>query len=366
MSDEAVLRSLMDSPRLTRAELAVMTGLSKPTTGEAIRRLEAAGLVRDTGERTTSRGGVGTYYALAEEIGVALAMSIAPEGVVAEALDAAGTIISSAARPVRRPAEPAGVTIALRRAARDVLGSRQARTAAVSVASPVDKRTGDLVHLPDEPFLVDAMAPATTLAPLVAGPILVDNDVNWAARAEQAARADGSPDGKASDFVYLYLGEGIGCAVVTDGQVRRGHSGLAGEIAHVCVRGPDAQAVPLIAMFGQLGLRHADSTAIDVDRLLSRLPDRGDHAFAVILAAAISGVLDAAVAFADPEFIVIGGSWGSAILTELRAAVAQRPRTVALEPPLDRDNPFLTGARTAAVDALRDHVIAGHLRSGRA
>ena len=51
------------------------TGLSKPTAAEAIRRLEAAGLVRDTGERTTGRGGVGSYYALADTAGVALAVA---------------------------------------------------------------------------------------------------------------------------------------------------------------------------------------------------------------------------------------------------------------------------------------------------
>jgi DNA-binding transcriptional ArsR family regulator len=68
LSDEAVLRALMDAPRLTRAELALATGLSKPTAAEAIRRLEQTGLVRDTGERTSGRGGVGTYYALSDRL----------------------------------------------------------------------------------------------------------------------------------------------------------------------------------------------------------------------------------------------------------------------------------------------------------
>ena len=101
MSDEAVLRALMDSPRLTRAELAVLTGLSKPTVGEAVRRLNTAGLVRDTGERTTGRGGVGTYYALADETGLALAVSIAPQGVAVEAVDAGGGVTGRVIEPVR-------------------------------------------------------------------------------------------------------------------------------------------------------------------------------------------------------------------------------------------------------------------------
>jgi predicted NBD/HSP70 family sugar kinase len=94
----------------------------------------------------------------------------------------------------------------------------------VSEADPVDRRTGRLVQLPDAPFLVGELDPVEILAPLVAGPVSVDNDVNWAARAERAAVDAGELD----DFAYLYLGEGLGCAVVADGEVRRGHGGLAG------------------------------------------------------------------------------------------------------------------------------------------
>ena len=64
----------------------------------------------------------------------------------------------------------------------------------------------------------------------------MDNDVNWAARAEPRRPAAGELD----DFAYVHLGEGLGCAVVSDGEVRRGHHGLTGEIAHVLTTGPAA------------------------------------------------------------------------------------------------------------------------------
>lgn len=360
MSDEAVLRALMERPRLTRAELAVLTGLSKPTVGEAVRRLEAAALVRDTGERTTGRGGVGTYYGLAGDVGLALAVSIAPQGVAVEVLNAAGGVTGRAVEPVRRPATPEAVTGVLYQAARSALGDRRARVAAVSAADPVDKATGELVHLPDAPFLLGAMSPAATLAPLIDGPVVVDNDVNWAARAEQAARAGADPADAADDFVYLYLGEGVGCAVVTDGQVRRGYRGLAGEIAHVPVPGPDGRAVPLIEVFGRLGLRHAGSTAIDVGRLLAALGAGDGTALAGALAAAVGGVLDAAVAFTDPAFAVIGGPWGSAapFAAALAAALPARPRGIRIAPPRVTGDPSLAGARAAAVHRLRDDLVA--------
>ena len=87
LSDEHVLRALMQARRLTRADLAARTGLSKPTVGESVRRLTEAGLLLDTGERTPGgrgRGRVGSYYALAGTVGAALVASIAPDGVVAE------------------------------------------------------------------------------------------------------------------------------------------------------------------------------------------------------------------------------------------------------------------------------------------
>src|SRR3712207_1252320 len=87
LTDEHVLRALLTERRLTRAEIAGRTGISKPTVGESVRRLTEAGLLRDTGERTTGRGRVGTYFALAENLGVALVIGLASEGVIAEAVD---------------------------------------------------------------------------------------------------------------------------------------------------------------------------------------------------------------------------------------------------------------------------------------
>src|ERR1700755_3401709 len=87
LTDEHVLRTLMRHPRLTRAELGAGPGITKPTVGESVRRLSEAGLVADTGERTAGgrgRGRVGSYYALAGSAGVAPAVSLAPEGIVAQ------------------------------------------------------------------------------------------------------------------------------------------------------------------------------------------------------------------------------------------------------------------------------------------
>src|SRR3954449_10729200 len=95
-TDEHVLRAFLAESRLTRAELAVRTGISKPTASESVRRLTEAGLLRDTGERTTGRRRVGSYYALTAGFGVGLVISIAPEGIVAETVDVHGDVTARA------------------------------------------------------------------------------------------------------------------------------------------------------------------------------------------------------------------------------------------------------------------------------
>jgi predicted NBD/HSP70 family sugar kinase len=368
LTDEHVLRTLMRHRRLTRAELAAETGISKPTVGESVRRLTGAGLVADTGERTVGgrgRGRVGSYYALADT-GAALVLSIAPEGIVAEWLDAHGDTLSRAEQGIGRPASPDQVTAALRAA---VTGGKQGggvtpRLAVVSAADPVDRATGRLVHLPDAPFLLGELDPVEVLASYVGGPVTVDNDVNWAARAER----DGVPSGTLRDFAYVYLDDGMGCAIVADAEVRRGSGGLAGEIAHLVTAGPQGQAMRLIDVFGELGLRRAGSTAIDTDRLLATVSGDQPQAAAVrhALGQAVSGVLAAVVALCDPELIVIGGSWGAhpLILDAITAAFTRLPRHVAVRAAKLRAEPSLAGARTDALSRLRSAIVAAAQRTG--
>lgn len=184
--------------------------------------------------------------------------------------------------------------------------------------------------------------------------MLVDNDVNWAARAEYEHGCAQGVD----DFVYLHLGEGLGCAVVSDGVVRRGHHGLVGEIAHLYTAGPDGQAMTFTEVFAALDLRRASSTAIDVPKLLALLKDTDAARVLVALARAIGGVLSAALSLADPQTVVVGGTWGAhpRMVTAIEEHFTRSPRSVpvsAASLPL----PELAGARARAVDELGSLII---------
>lgn len=343
--------------------MATVTGMSKPAVGESVRRLSEAGFVADTGERTAGgrgRGRVGSYYALAPRLGTALAISIAPEGIVAECVDAYGDTVFRAEGKIRRLASAEQIADVLQGVA---VKARQgagvtSRLAVVSAAGPVDRATGRLIRLPDEPFLLGDLDPVAILALHVDGPVVVDNDVNWAAQAER----DNAPAMALTDFAYIFLGDGLGVAIISDGNIIRGHAGFAGEIAHLITVGPQGQAMRLIEVFSALELRRPGSTAIDADRLLAAATGPQPQAATVrqILSQAVSGVLAAAVALTDSQLIIVGGPWGShpAILEAIAAAAARLPRPVPIRAAALIDEPALNGARTDALSRLRSGIVA--------
>ena len=72
------------------------------------------------------------------------------------------------------------------------------------------------------------------------------------------------------------------------------------------------------------------------------------------------------VALADPELIVIGGSWGAhpLILDAITAAFARLPRHVAVRAATLSAQPSLAGARADALDRLRAAIVAAAHRAG--
>jgi hypothetical protein len=77
-----------------------------------------------------------------------------------------------------------------------------------------------------------------------------------------------------------------------------------------------------------------------------------------VIGTAVAGVLAAAVALADPAHVVLGGPWGSRVSDAVGAAFARFPRHVPVRPAAVADEASLAGARTHALQSLRDAIIA--------
>lgn len=372
ITDRHVVDRLLEAEAMTRAGIAAATGISKPTVSESVRRLEADGIVEEVGRAPARRRGpAGVHYALRSDLGVALALEGGPDGLVADLLDVRGGVLRHVERPTPTPVASAVLEPLLgdlvRAAVMEAPGPL--RACSVSLAGPVDRATGRLVHLPSSPFLTDELDARAVFGPLlqVLGggeqPALeVDNDVNWAALAEHD---DGVAAGL-DDFCYLHLGYGFGGAVVQGGRLVRGHAGLAGEPAHVITTGPGGRAVRLVDGFAELGLLRPGSDTVDVARVVGVLSgtaaaDR-DRREAVV--EAVLGVMVSLAAFLNPSAIVVGGPWASFdVVGELatRARTALVPPTEVLPAALGTTAP-LRGARVAAVRDLRSRLFDGQAR----
>ena len=98
-----------------------------------------------------------------------------------------------------------------------------------------------------------------------------------------------------------------------------------------------------------------------MDRLLAAAAGPGAKAATTrrALGQAIGGVLAAVVALADPELIIIGGSWGShpVILDVILTATAPPPRRIPIRAARLTTEPSLAGARLQALDRLRSAIV---------
>ncbi|HET6651212.1 MAG TPA: ROK family protein [Nocardioides sp.] len=253
--------------------------------------------------------------------------------ILAGILDQDGTLAElRAAETPGRQNLPRAVEDAMVRVVGELRAGREVRAVGVGAAGFVGRegtvRFAPHVSWRDEPL-------QRRLEERLGLPVVVDNDANVTALAElELGAARG-----ARDAVCITLGTGIGGAVVMDGDVRRGTSGLAGEFGHMQVV-PQGRPCPC----GQNGcweqycsgtaLRRAarehgapagtegpDVTAAagaGVDWALRAFEDVGG--WLGVGAAALCSAL-------DPEVVVVGGGLsgaGELLLDPARAALAEK------------------------------------------
>jgi predicted NBD/HSP70 family sugar kinase len=225
------LAALSDAPGpLSRAEIAELTRISKPAISEAAKRLTEHGIISSTGTRRGGRGGVATLFEINGKRAHSIALALEPRKISGRAVGIDGKTVFSAERGVELESAPEEV-IAV---AKELLAEASAaadsplESVCVSVANPVDPRTGDTVSLENSAFAAGRFNAVQELG-IRAPNIVVDNDVNWATLAERHLGAMAGED----NFVYIYLGDGLGAGLFLGGALQRGYRGTAGEIGYL-------------------------------------------------------------------------------------------------------------------------------------
>jgi predicted NBD/HSP70 family sugar kinase len=326
----AVLGALRATPRLSRAELAARTGLSKPTVGSALRALEDAGLVCEAGRTTGRRGPSASLHEVVADAVLVLGLGIGAGRVRAVAADLAGDVHDEIDVPLDRA--DAEHVIAAMTAVRERLGDPRVELAVAGSPGVLDPRSGRIRSSPTLAGWEGAKAEAV-LRQGLGVPTLVENDVNLAALGELAR---GAGRGRSS-FAYLSVGAGLGAGLVLGGRLHRGRHGAAGEVGYLAV-GPDpmGEARP---DRGPMEARLSDDAVADIARRLGpdvprdpgalyALARQGDPLAAAAvqrIAEAIAVCVASITAVVDLELVLLGGAIGAhddLLLDPVRTATA--------------------------------------------
>ena len=343
LNGRLLLGHIRDLGPCSRAELARISGLSKPTVSVALADAERAGLVRTAGQRTGRPGRSALLYEVRPEAGFILGLDVGAHYVRGALADLAGGIrarssVRSRASSVRgRVGELIGLADELCAEAGLTRGSiTQTVIGSPGVYDPRRNAMALTGELPgwDRPAVLERLREAF-------GPSLaVENDVDAAALAERALGCGREAD----SFAFISVGTGIGMGLVLGGQLVRGAHGVAGEIAYMPMSG-GAGTDPEDAR--RRGALEASASASAVVRAARRAGMRGQVSARRVFAAAARGderaavvaeearlvarLLCAVVTVIDPGLIVLGGGIGqapgfaAAVTSELRELAPVMP-----------------------------------------
>ncbi|MFE6223982.1 MULTISPECIES: ROK family protein [unclassified Streptomyces] len=225
----------------TRAVLTAELGVTRATAGAVAAELEALGLIRvdsNPGAAAGSQGRPSHRLAVDEKGPVALAAQVHADGFRAALIGLGGTVVATVPGKVTVSADPAQVLGAVVDAGAALLREtgRRCVGAGLAVPSAVAEPEGTALnplHLawpagaPVREIFADRIRDAG-----VEGPAFTGNDVNLAALAEHRHGAGRG----ARDLLCVATGHrGVGGALVLDGRLHTGSSGLALEVGHLPV-----------------------------------------------------------------------------------------------------------------------------------
>jgi predicted NBD/HSP70 family sugar kinase len=214
---------------MTRAELAGALGVSSASITQVGKDLMTRGMVVELGQLASGGGRPARPLSLAGSAGriVGVKVTASHLAVVAAKLDGEVTLTRTAPFDVNRPD---ALDIAAR-ALQQVLAEVDGRVLGVGVGIPgsVDSLESGVADSPTIGWVGAQVG--TVLRQRLGVPVLVENDVNALAVAEQVYGVGR----RHSTYLVVTIGRGIGCGIVIGGEVYRGAGGGAGEIGHLPV-----------------------------------------------------------------------------------------------------------------------------------
>ncbi|MFE0028078.1 ROK family transcriptional regulator [Amycolatopsis sp. NPDC059021] len=339
INDRAAIEVLLREGPLTRAELEVAIGLSKPATAQLIARLEAEGIVGKAGVRGGGRGPRAQLWQVTGSLAYVAAVDLTPKAGDFVIADVAGQVLAELRAPL--PAHEGADIVgefgkALSKATRLAgLTLPDLANVVIGAQGAFDPRTGFLSSAPHIPGWLGFDVPGR-LSEQLGVEVTIENDVNLVAVEEMTAGRAAGLD----DFVMVWLSEGVGGAVVIGRRLLRGATGGGGEIDWMRV--PDPVSVDTGeerpragARFGNLVdspavVRLASAHGLTADSgweavaLARREGNAAADAFLDDFARRVAGGVASLVAVADPQLVLLCGETSRAGGEDFAARVALR------------------------------------------
>jgi predicted NBD/HSP70 family sugar kinase len=348
-----VLRLIWRERRISRADIARRTGLSRSTVTEIMDELLLTGLVAEVGVGPSQGGRPPIVLEFNDDAGCILGVDMGAAHIAVALIDLRGRVLAwqHVLHPVRK--DPAGTRARIvemcTACISEVPGSRRRLMGiGLSVPCPIDPRDPD--RLP-EVVMPDwhGRSGFEEIAAHFRLPLFVDNDANLGALAECWWGAGRNVD----DFAYIKVATGVGSGHFVRGEVYRGAAGVAGEIGHMAI---DPHGKPCIC-----GMRGCLTTFVGAPALVERARElRAEHPATTLPAGVISieDIEDAALAgdalslrivneaadhlgtaiagllnLMNPKLVIVGGGLarvGDLLLEPLRKAVRNRTRITSI------------------------------------
>jgi predicted NBD/HSP70 family sugar kinase len=368
LNEQLLLRHIRQLGRCSRAELARLSGLSKPTVSLALANVERSGLVREAGQRTGVPGRSAVLYEISPQAGYVLGLDIGHQYLRGAVADLTGEVIARSAVRTRASSTSGRVAELIRLA--DGLCAEAGITRS-SVSQTVIGSPGVYDPRHNSIALAGGLAgwgrPAV-LAELRAAfgqQLVVENDVDAATLAER----EHGHGRQVRTFAFVWIGTGIGMGLMIEGNLHRGVHGVAGEIAYMPIsagQGSDPEdarrrgtleaagsAAAVVRAARRTGMRGS----VSARRVFEAAAAGDERATAVVAdeAALVARAVCAIVTVVDPELVVFGGGIGqapgfaAAVATELRklAPVMPEVRVSALGTEAVVDGCLASGAELA-------------------
>jgi predicted NBD/HSP70 family sugar kinase len=320
-----------------RSDLVAETGLSRAAVAQRVDVLIAHGLLTETEPESSPRGRPPRTLRLATATGLVCAVDLGAAHCRAALAGLGGETLATSAIGIDIATGPERVLGRVHELIADLLQQTSHSAAdllaiSAGVPGPVEAATGTVVRPPIMPGWDGCRIP-DFFARRYHAPVLVDNDVNMMALGEYTHRRAGS------DLLYVKVGTGIGCGIVSAGVVHRGGAGAAGDIGHIRLAGHDdvlcncgnTGCVEAVASGAAIAatLRDAGFDATGAREVVQLVSDGNALARRQVRLAGqrIGEVLASIVSFYNPDTIVIGGTIATLhedLLADIRGVVYRR------------------------------------------